>query len=253
MRILTFFALLLLTPSYLYGKMPYDAVCVLNRANNGGGGSGTLVAKIDGKGLILTEAHVIPTVTQIEATWPAFKTTRIAKPVYVSYAYDTALLVIDNPPCEPVSIATAINKDEVLYSTGFPWYSRDKLHWQVGNLQKFEGFDAVITNRLAGGMSGGAVFNYRGSLAGTCKALRGKDTTSIIVTSQILIPILMAYSDPETWRPVTNHLKDKKYFKSAEREKTNLTEPYSDETAPNLQDNDPKTSNTIETKAPVKQ
>lgn len=252
MRILAILALLLLTTPNLYGKMPYDAVCVLHKGETTEwGGSGTLVAFVPWKGLILTQAHVINDVTEINATWPAFKATRKAKPVYVSYGYDIALLVVDRPPCEPVRIATSLGRKEELISTGFPWYSRNHLQWQKGTVDAFEAADANVTNRVAAGMSGGGVFNWRGSLAGTVKAIRNDDKTkSVIVTLEIIVPIILAYSDPETWRPLTNHMRPNT-GNSAQREAKDKTQPYDEKTAPDLSDDDPKTSNKIETKVPA--
>ena len=249
MRKIGILALVLLSCSGLQAKMPYDAVCVLNRANNGGGGSGTLIAKIENKGLILSEAHVIHSVTEIEATWPAHKITRTAKPIYVSYLYDTALLVVDNPPGEPVALALDLTTDQTLYLCGFPWYSRDKLQYQKGKLDKFFGTQvynntfALTSCRPAGGMSGGPAFNERGSLIGSVQAVQADKTKGgVIVANTIIVPIMMAYTDPETWVPITHHVRTNWTKKSADRERTDLTETYDESTAPDL----------IETKVPAK-
>lgn len=248
MRILGILAVWLLLSPVLYGKMPYDAVCVLNRSNNGGGGSGTLIARIGDKGLILSEAHVFHAVAEVEATWPAFKVKRTAKPVYVSYLYDTALLVVDNPPCEPVSMGLELTKNQIVYMCGFPWYSREKLHLQKGKLDEFFSTQTysntfVLTScRPAGGMSGGPAFNEHGSLIGSVQAVQSDGTGGVIVANTIIVPIVMAYTDPETWVPITSHIRKNWKGKSAERERTDLTEEYDESTAPDL----------IETKVPVK-
>ncbi len=249
MRYFGILAVWLLTTSILHAKMPYDAVCVLNRPNNGGGGSGTLVAKIENKGLILSEAHVFHNATEVEAYWPAYNVRRTAKPIYVSYMYDTALLVVDNPPGEPVSLALDLAKEQTVYLVGFPWYSREKLRYQKGKLDSFFGTQvynntfALTSCRPAGGMSGGAAFNERGSLIGTVQAVQAdKDKGGVIVTNSIVVPVIVSFTDPETWVPITSHIRKEWKGKSAERERTDQTEEYDESTAPDL----------IETKVPAK-
>lgn len=242
MRILGILAVWLLTTSVLYGKMPYDAVCkVEGKSCNG---SGTLVASIDGKGLILSEAHCYPKETEVKVTWPCGKS-RTAKPIYVSYAYDTALLVVDNPPVEAVKIALSLGPKEAVYLVGYPWYSRDKLHYQSGTIERlyYATIFAETTCRPAPAMSGGAVFNSRGSLCGSVKAVQGDGTGGVIVTNAIILPVIMSHADPETWVPITHHLRPNQKFKYAEREKEIRTEEYDESTAPDLEP--------IETKVPA--
>ena len=241
MRFLGILAVWLLTTSVLYGKMPYDAVAVLNRPNNGGGGSGTLVAKIGDKGLILSEAHVFHNATEVEAYWPAFKEKRTAKVIYASYLYDTALLVVENPPCDPVPLALGVDSKEPIYLVGFPWYSRDALHWQEGKIETYYPLGihdyamAYTTCRPAGGMSGGPAFNKRGSIIGTVKAVQNDGTGGVIMTNEAVVPIIMAFTDPETWVPITSHLRPDWKGKSAARERTDFTEQYDEQSAPDLE------------------
>ena len=244
MQYIGILAVWLLTASVLYGKMPYDAVVnIIGKHTNS---SGTLVAKMDGKGLILSEAHCFPKETEVTVTWPDGKS-RTAKPIYVSYAYDTALLVCDDPPSEPVLISTVLDTKEILWLVGYPWYSRDKLHYQSGTIEKLYelNYFADVTCRPAPAMSGGAVFNSRGALAGTVKAVQGDGTGGVIVTNAIVLPILQAHSDPETWVPITHHLRPNQKFNYAKKEEKIQTEPYDEQSAPDLCPD-------VETKVPKK-
>lgn len=232
MRILSILALLLLS-SVTFGKMPYDAVCAIDGKYTQG--SGTLVAKMEGKGLILSEAHCFPKETEVTVTWGKQK--RTAKPIYVSYAYDTALLVVENPPVEAVAIATTFNANKPLYLVGFPWYSREKLHYQTGTVEKFEqnNLEAYVTCRPAPAMSGGGVFNERGALIGSVKAVQKAPAKGgVIETNVIIYPILMAFADPETWVPITSHLRPNQKFNYAKREEIVTTEEYNEQSAPDL-------------------
>jgi len=229
-------------------KMPYDAVCNLSC-----GGSGTLIVTVPQikKGLIITAAHVLYDTTETTATWPNYEengVSRVAKPIFVSYNQDTAILVVDNPPGEAVYIAGSYHTNDPLYATGFPWFDRDKLCYQKATLQKW-GFIAEVDKAPVAGMSGGGVFTKGGAFIGHVKGMNKAYTSGHFVTNDVDSHIMLAFADPGTWVPIKHHLRDKKKFSFAKQkddDKLRL-ELYSESDAPDLEP-EPEP---IETKVPT--
>ena len=113
---------LLLLASPAFAKYPYDAVGHISA-----GGSGTMIYGDSMYGLVLTNAHVVPTVSETMVRWGQHQ--RKCKTVFVDYEHDIALLRCKNPPVAAKSYREPTGNFVV--STGYPYYQRAALHLHI--------------------------------------------------------------------------------------------------------------------------
>lgn len=217
--------LLSLFTSPLFAAYPYDAVGMISA-----GGSGTLVYAENGKGLILTCAHVVPYISETNCTWG--EETRTCKTVFVDYGADLALLVCDNPPVRPVPYHKIVGNFVV--STGYPWYSREDLHWQASIALATHGSNIYVTAKPAAGMSGGGAFDCRGYLVGAVRAHTMED--GILADGEPLESMMNKYKDPETWIPDASHVKQRVHYNYSPCTGPERSIEYNELTAPELPD-----------------
>lgn len=216
-------SLLLTLP--VYGKYPYDSVGRVSA-----GGSCTLVYAANGKGIIITNAHVVSTISKTQAYWPAVKQKRLCKTIHVNFDYDLALLVCDKPPVQPVPYSRPGGM--MIVSTGFPYYERSALHWQVSTIQSVQDNSLRVSAKPVPGMSGGGAFDYEGKLVAIVQG--HDDECGWLISNQKLILTLAAYKDPKTWVPDASHVQDPKDFEIAEQDGQRRTIKYHENTAPSL-------------------
>ena len=221
------FVLALLVTAPVFGAYPYDSVCRID-LKGGGHGSGTLVYSRGGKGLIITAGHVVAHDAQATAVWG--KQSRNAKVVKTWPECDLAILVCDKPPVAAAGYAQV--KGRMIVATGFPWWSKNKLCWQVGVAQpKMKDNMMKVTARPEPGMSGSACFDFTGNLVAV---VSGHDKIHGYLGYKVSDK-LIKYADPKTWVPDASHVtKPSPYGPSARPEKPYRTIPYSEHTAPKL-------------------
>lgn len=212
--------LLFIAPAF--GAYPYDAVGVISA-----GGSGTLIFARDGKGLVLTAAHVVATIGETKVSWNG--QTRVAKTVFVDIEHDFALLVCNNPPVSAVSYAKV--QGRIIIAAGYPWHSRKQLCWQPGVVRFVRGHNLIVTAKPEPGMSGGGCFDYTGNLVGV---VQWHNETSGGLGIKPLIEMLNKYSDTKLWVPDDGHRVKPTDYVFAKPEKPYRSIPYSIHTAPRL-------------------
>ena len=195
MRVLI--AILLLT-SVAHGKHPYDSVCRVEA-----GGSGVMLFVEGGKGLVVTNAHVMPNKAETECYWPAVKARRKALVVGYHGNVDLCFMVVDDPPVPFVK--TGIRDSHVIF-TGFPHYDREHLHWQYGNFKRETLVQTYWENKPVPGMSGGAVFDRKdGDLCGITEAADDPNV-GVGISDLALFMTSLQYKDPKTWVPDGSHV-----------------------------------------------
>ena len=180
--------------------MPYDAVCRVEA-----GGSGVLIYVAEGKGLVVTNAHVMPDKTWTMVYWPTNKTKRKAQVVAYHPEVDLCYMVIEKPTLAPAKMGI---RDSHVVFTGFPWYDRDNLHWQYGNVTKETMTQVHFQNQPVPGMSGGAIFDRKdGDLCGITEAQKdGSKVIGLGVSDVALLLTAADYEDPTTWVPDGSHV-----------------------------------------------
>lgn len=210
-----------------FGAMPYDAVCRIDLPG-GGRGSGTLVFARQGKGLIITAGHVVATTGEATAVWGQHQ--RKALVVKTVPNCDLAILVVDNPPVSAAGYSKI--QGRMIVATGYPWWSKNKLCWQVGVVTpRMQDNMLKVTAKPEPGMSGSGCFDYTGNLVAV---VSGHDRTYGYHGYKVP-ELLDQYSDPKTWIPNDSHkVKPSPYGPSARPEKPYRTIPYSPHTAPKL-------------------
>lgn len=219
-------ALCLMVCSVAEGKYPYDSVARV------GGGSGTLIMKKDGKGVVITNGHVCDNKWVYKVYWPAHKQTLYGKTIMVNHKYDIALLVVEGPKADPVPIGVS---DKTNLSAGFPYYDRANLHYQEGKVLADDIVETKFSNRIPPGFSGGASFNSKGQLHAVNKAVNKK--AGFGVADNIVRVLLIPYKHPDSWVPDASHLEKenkKEYGKSAPQNGSYKTKKYNPKTAPEL-------------------
>ena len=180
-------------PLVANAAMPYDAVGRLSPPGKTWGGSCVLIYAKDGKGLIVTNAHVTCGRSDWVATW--HNGSRKAKVVAYLKDVDLSFLVVEDPPVPAAHLGM---RDSHIVFAGYPHYERTKLHWQYGNVES-EGLTRTRwVNKPVPGMSGGAVFDRKdGDLCGIVEA--SKDNYGIGISDVTLIVFASKYEDPKTW------------------------------------------------------
>lgn len=186
--------ILLLLASSAFAKYPYDSV-----GRTDAGGSAVLVEVKEGKGLIVTNAHVLTTQREMKVFWPATGETKVCKPVFVNKDADFALMVCDSPKVKPVKCHIPTRKSVIV--AGFPYYERAYLHWQLGNIVSKNKYEIRYTHKPVPGMSGGAAFDINGRLVGIVKG--HDDKQGILVSMEA---IMVALKRCQTWVPNYDHV-----------------------------------------------
>lgn len=167
MRLLTLLLSLLLTPP-LWAAWPYDACC--NVTVPPYGGSGTLVGVQDGRGLVITCAHVLEggDLGRITCRFPT--ATVRGRLLGQQRSADLAAIEVTAPAGirSPVQVRAATRDDRDLLLVGCPWYGNGRLYWMRGDVAGFEGHDVLLRSAqlVQSGYSGGAVLTRRGELIG---------------------------------------------------------------------------------------
>lgn len=216
---------------------PYDAVARVSPPGKMWGGSGVLIYKADGKGIVVTNAHVTAGGDTYDIVWAKQK--RSATVVGFYPEYDLAYLIVEDPPVEPVKIGW---RDTHIVFAGYPHYERDKLHWQYGN---YIGEDFPCTrwqNAPVPGMSGGAVFDRKdGELCGIVRAEDG--SVGIGVCDMVLIVISHGYEDPAGWVANDEEAKESRDYELApgslaKPKKRIVTKDIEDEEPPTWEETD---------------
>jgi len=219
--------ILLLLASPAFAKYPYDSV-----GRTDAGGSAVLVEVQGTKGLVVTNAHVLTTQREMKVYWPAVKATRVCKPVFVDKDTDYALMVCDNPPVEPVK-CNAPTRNSVIVA-GFPYYEREHLHWQIGNVTSKTKYEVLYTNLPVPGMSGGAAFDLNGQLVGIVKGHDEKH--GILVSAASIMVALKHYNDSRTWVPSYDHVEKPRNWNYATPDGKKRTLRYFEWSALDLKD-----------------
>lgn len=210
-----------------FGKYPYDSVARVST-----GGSGTLVAVHEDKGLFITNAHVMSSKAEATLYWPAVMQSRKAYTVHVSDHFDIALLVVERPPVKPVPIYRRTS--EAYVATGFPYYDRPFLHWQQGKITRDAGSVFIVSRLPVPGMSGGGVFDEHGHLIAMVKG--HNDDYGVLVDTSAIYSMVQRYKDPATWVKDGSHVKThhKGKWNYAKQDGKVRTKKYDEETAPDL-------------------
>ncbi len=217
-------AVLLTVPAF--GKQPYDSV---GRVKTGG--SCTLVYSANGKGVVITNAHVVSTTSQTMVYWPSVNQKRVCKTIHVNFEYDLALLVCYNPPVKPVPYHGLYSM--MVISTGFPYYDRGSLHWQASPVRYIKDSVLRVSTKPVPGMSGGGAFDHEGYLVAV---VEGYDKThGWLISNKKLILTIASYKDPKTWVPDASHVKAPQDFDIATPDGQRRTIKYNENTAPNLE------------------
>lgn len=194
--------LIILIPLVANGAMPYDAICRIDSQT--GGGSGVLIQIRDGKGLIVTNAHVVSKSAEGQATWN--KQTRIFKVIKYIPDVDLAFLVVDDPPTKAATIGM---RDTHIVFSGYPHYDRGRLHYQYGNFIEEDLVVCIWFNKPVPGMSGGAVFDRKdGDLCGIIKASIPGNPHKGVGVSDISLIIYAWRMEKEEWKPDSSYLVD---------------------------------------------
>lgn len=206
---------------------PYDAVARLSPPDATWGGSCVLIAVEDGKGLIVTNAHVTCGRDDWEAHW--HNGCRKAKVIGYFPDVDLSFLVVDDPPVDAVEVGV---RDSHIVFAGYPHYERTKLHWQYGNVEAEGLFVTRWKNMPVPGMSGGAVFDRKdGDLCGIVRA--GSDGTGWGVSDLTLVVYANKFANVEDWVPDAKAcLADKREWKLAKPSKVVVTKDIEDEDPP---------------------
>ena len=225
MRFLKALVLLLVLSGAAYGKYPYDSVGRVSA-----GGTCTMIYVADGKGLMVTCAHVMEGESETKVYWPAVDETRVCKTVFVDKEADLAYLVCDNPPVAAVPIKAA--DSGVVVSAGFPYYERGALHWQIGIALETDHKLMTVTNRPVAGMSGGAGFDENGNLVGVVKQYN--PLAGGLASGPAFITTTERFADPATWVPDASHVEEKKQWNLAKQNGDVRTMKYDEKTAPDL-------------------
>lgn len=242
-----FIPIVLLLVSPALGKHPYDSVCRVEA-----GGSGVMVYVEGDKGLVVTNAHVMPDKTETVCYWPAAKAKRKALVVGYHEEVDLCFMVVERPPV--VAVKMGIRDSHVIF-TGFPWYDRNNLHWQYGNFKSENMVQVFFENQPVPGMSGGAIFDRKdGDLCGITEAQKdGSKIIGVGVCDLALMLTANQYREAETWVPNSEHVKD--YEPSdwvyAKPDKRRMTKRYVPSKAPHWkevrdEDVDPAEPNGVE-------
>lgn len=221
---LTLFAVLFLLTTTATGEYPYDSVCRVEA-----GGSGVLIYVADGKGLVVTNAHVMPNKSETVCYWPAAKAKRKALVVGYHPEVDLCFMVIDKPPVAAAEIGI---RDSHVVFTGFPHYDRNNLHWQYGNVVNEDTVKVFFQNQPVPGMSGGAIFDRKdGDLCGITEGQKGgSKTIGVGITDTALAFAANPYRDVETWVPDGSHVEDYEPddWVYAKPDKRRITRKYND-------------------------
>lgn len=160
--------LLLLVSTSAYGAWPYDACC--NVSVPPYGGSGTLVGVADGRGVVLTCAHVIEggNTKAITCQFPTFRSR--GRLLGRDTPNDLAAIEIKVPDDikTPVCVRPATREDTQLVIVGCPYYGNGKLYAMRARIAGFRGADALLAGEklVVSGYSGGAVLTTGGEFIG---------------------------------------------------------------------------------------
>lgn len=218
-------ALLLLFTSPVFAAYPYDAVGRVEA-----GGSGTMVYVEGNQGLVITNWHVVPTISETEVYWPAVNARRKCKTIWADKNLDLALLVCNNPPVKAAPHRAPVGNFFV--SAGFPYYQRANLHWQASLGLKLKENVLFLTAQPVPGMSGGAAFDCGGYLVGVVEA--HNETDGIVISGHAFVNSLAKFKDPKTWIPNADHVEDPRDIDYAPQDGEIRTIRYNVKTAPEL-------------------
>ncbi|UAY54656.1 S1C family serine protease [Arachidicoccus terrestris] len=167
--------------------------------------SGGSAFMIDGKGYLLTNAHVLKGSSAVvaNADGQEFKTSI----VYVDHAKDLAVLKITDSDYEPVKTlpydlkSTSVNLGAEVFTLGYP---RNDITYNKGYLSAVSGFDGdtstVQISLLANpGNSGGPVFNRYGDIIGILSTREANaQGVTFAIKSKEIVQSLESWNDKDT-------------------------------------------------------
>jgi len=187
--------------------------------------SGGSAFMIDGKGYLLTNAHVLKGSSAVvaNADGQEFKTSI----VYVDHAKDLAVLKITDSDYEPVKAlpydlkSTSVNLGAEVFTLGYP---RNDITYNKGYLSAVSGFDGdtstVQISLLANpGNSGGPVFNKYGDIIGILSTREANaQGVTFAIKSKEIMQSLESWSNKDTSAVSTASLRGSHNMKGVNRE-----------------------------------
>lgn len=162
-----------------------------------GGGSSFL---IDGKGYLITNAHVLEDAT-MAIVYNESGNEYNAKIVYTNVAKDLAVLKIEDKEFETLKLPYSIKKSaadlgEEIYTIGYPNFPRTDVVYNVGYLSSLKGYNGdTLTSQIQmnanHGNSGGPIFNKRGEIIGVLSTKLSKaDGVSFAIKSKNIYQVI---------------------------------------------------------------
>ena len=186
------------------------------------GGSAFL---IDGKGYLLTNAHVLKGSSAVVANdkGQEYKTSI----VYVDHTKDLAILKITDSDYEPFKAlpydlkSTSVNLGADVFTLGYP---RNDITYNKGYLSALSGFDGdtatVQISLLANpGNSGGPVFNKYGDIIGILSTREANaQGVTFAIKSQEIVQALQSWQEKDTSAISVSTLRSNRNLKGVNRE-----------------------------------
>lgn len=172
MRYLLAIVFLLLWFCHAWGGHPYPYNTCVEVYNGNAGGSGTLVGVKDGKGLVISCAHVFEGNNRSPKVRFSDSDTRLpAQLVGINPSLDLSALTIDAPKgcVSAKSVRAAEPTDGTLTAIGYPWYSRGRSpHYTKGKYLEYRDNDVKFLAKpyVHSGFSGGGLFAPDGAMVG---------------------------------------------------------------------------------------
>lgn len=162
---------------------PHDAVARVSCPPYGGSGTLVGVSK-NGRGLLLTAAHVIEEGdrSRISCTFPKINKTFRARILGEDRRYDIAALDIAAPEgIETPLIAAPRKENGPFYSVGYPWNAQGGLRWSKGPMIGFAGggesawLPSMLHTRatVISGYSGGCTLDRYGRMVAIVSGMTG--------------------------------------------------------------------------------
>ena len=188
--------------------------------------SGGSAFMIDGKGYLLTNAHVLKGSSAVvaNADGQEFKTVI----VYVDHAKDLAVLKISDSDYAPVKTlpydvkSNDVNLGAEVFTLGYP---RNEITYNKGYLSAVSGFDGdtatVQVSLLANpGNSGGPVFNQYGDIIGILSTREANaQGVAFAIKSKEIIQSLKEWSDEDSSGISTKNLRKAHNLRGVSRER----------------------------------
>lgn len=187
--------------------------------------SGGSAFMIDGKGYLLTNAHVLKGSSAVvaNAKGQEFKTSI----VYVDHQKDLAVLKITDSDYEPVKTlpydlkSTSVNLGAEVFTLGYP---RNDITYNKGYLSAVSGFDGdtatVQISLLANpGNSGGPVFNRYGDIIGILSTREANaQGVTFAIKSKEIMQSLETWNDKDTSAISASSVRGRNNLKGISRE-----------------------------------